>query len=109
MKTYTKQEAVDELIQLGHAFINREGVKAYTNPFGFMGSTYMAKSDPPGSFKGLTLYDGNGNFLEELEGQDTSITATEIANHLGIDFTEMHGRGSQLRSACEAVQKHLQS
>jgi hypothetical protein len=95
-------ELVDELAGYDHCFISREGVLHFTKPFGFEGTTYVARnSDDP---KGLTLAAG----LDELEGQDAAEVAREICRHLKVDFPPMYGRGSQLRICCELLRRHLQ-
>ena len=91
-----QKKVVDMLYELDHAFISREGVEKLTKPFGFMGTTYVAKANPQ-DFKGLSLYDKDGNAIPEMEGQDASTTAEQICKHLGLDYIPQHGRGSQLR------------
>ena len=78
----------------------------FTKPFGFSGSTYLAKANPQ-DFKGLTLQDKDGNPIDELVGQDASVVASEIADHLEIDYQELFGRGSQLRECCSRILEHL--
>lgn len=107
MKKMTKLEAINELNTLDHCFINEEGVATYTKPFGFMGSTYLAKTDPPGTFKGLSLQDKDGNSIQELRGNAAHVVAEQIARHLDVNYPDMHGVGSRLRAACEAVLKLL--
>lgn len=101
-----QSKVIRELYELDHAFLSKEGVEHYTKPFGFIGSTYLAKANPQ-DFKGLSLYDKEGNPIEEMEGQDASVIAREIAQHLKVDFREMYGRGSTLRECCARILEAL--
>ncbi len=88
-----------------HCFINKEGVHIFTKPFGFEGSTYVARETWKDDPKGLRLEEG----IEELEGQDAAVVAEEIASKVcGFEPWAM-GRGSRLRHACDAVIKFLES
>lgn len=106
MQKARQAKLIRELYELDHAFLSKEGVEHYTKPFGFAGSTYTAKANPR-DFKGLTLYDKKGNQIDELEGQDAAIVASEIAKHLGLEYVPMHGRGSSLRECCARIIEHL--
>ena len=106
MKKARQAKLIRELYELDHAFLSKEGVEHYTKPFGFTGSTYLAKANPQ-DFKGLTLYDDNGDPIDELEGQDSARVAEEIADHLKVDYPPMHGRGSRLRVCCARILEHL--
>lgn len=106
MEQARKARLIRELYELDHAFLDKNGVARFTKPFGFMGTTYIAKANPQ-DFKGLTLWDKNGNQVSELEGQDASRVAMEICQHLGVEFQEMFGRGSQLRMCCARLLEHL--
>ena len=99
----TQQEAVAYLRDCDHLFLKPETVKKLTKAFGFEGSTYLAKADPPGTFKGLTLAGG----AKEARGQDADQVACEICKHLKLAPPFMHGRGSQLRTACDPIEEHL--
>jgi hypothetical protein len=106
MEQANKGKLIRELYECDHCFLSKEGVEHYTKPFGFVGSTYIAKSNPQ-DFKGLSLYDKDGNPLDELEGQDASVIAIEIADHLGVKYQPMYGRGSALRECCARILEHL--
>ena len=108
MKKQRQAKLVRELNELDHCFLSKKGVERFTKPFGFTGSTYLAKANPQ-DFKGLSLYDKDDNPIKEAIGQDASIVAIEIAEHLGVEYDQMYsfGRGSQLRSACSAILEHL--
>jgi hypothetical protein len=114
MKKQRQAKLVRELNELDHCFLSKKGVERFTKPFGFTGSTYLAKANPQ-DFKGLSLYDKDDNPIKEADewrwviGQDASIVAIEIAEHLGVEYDQMYsfGRGSQLRSACSAILEHL--
>lgn len=106
MERARQAKLIRDLYECDHGFLSKDGVEHFTKPFGFMGSTYLAKSNPQ-DFKGLTLQDKDGNFLDELEGQDAAKVALEIASHLGVNVPDMFGRGSQLRIACAKILEHL--
>ena len=89
--------SIRELAGADHAFLGKETVRRITEPFGFMGHTYLAKANPQ-DFKGLTLWDKDGNPLKEAWGQDAHKVAMEICHHLEIKYEDYFGIGSQLRS-----------
>ncbi len=103
----TKLEAIRDLCKHDHAFLKKEYVEKLGKIFGIKIGTRIAHSDPAGTFKGLSLYDDKGNPIEKAEGRDADIVAHIIAIALKADHTEMGGRGSELRDACEAVEKYL--
>lgn len=86
-----------------HGFLDVSGVKHFTEPFGFEGSTYLARANPE-EIKGLTLANG----ATEMEGQDANVIAEEIAGRVCGFKPWQEGRGSRLRSACAAVLQHLE-
>lgn len=105
-KKLSKLEAINEFQKCDHIFLTPEGVKAFTEPFGFEGVVRTA-TDTRSQFKGLNF--GKG-FKEgdTAEGQDSDVVAAEIANHLGVSYEPMFGRGSALRECCRAVREHLE-
>ena len=113
MKKYTQLESIKELVKADHVFLSPEGVRSYTEPFGFKGRL-RSLPDTRSQFKGLTLNGINPKTGKEYVegdtalGNDAHLVACEIADHLGIKYADMFGVGSQLRSACGAVQKHLE-
>jgi len=97
-------EAVNALREYDHCFINQETVEEITAPFGFKGYTYVARSNAgPDNPKGLTLSEG----LDELRGQDAAVVATEICQHLKLDYMSKFGRGSQLRECCDVLSRYV--
>jgi hypothetical protein len=105
---YSKEErlaAIDLLATYDHCFIAQEEVHAITKPFGFLGQTYVAKSNAgPNNPKGLTLAEG----LTELRGQDAAVVSEHICRELGVDYMSKFGRGSQLRECCEQLRAFLE-
>lgn len=93
--------AIAELRQYDHAFISKEGAIALAKPFGLDPYTYTLKADPPGTFKGLTLANGQS----EAHGIDAQDLAMQICRHLKVDYPAQFGRGSQLRSCCDALEQ----
>jgi len=106
-KLQAQLKAINELAEYDHCFIDEAGVKEFTKPFGFEGSTYEAQ-DNRDTFKGLSLATGTGT---SMRGQDAAETAIEIAKEVfGKSYsTYMQGRGSRLRQACSDVRKHLEN
>jgi|SRR3990167_5181369 len=102
-----QKKVVQQLYDLDHAFVGKEGVEELTKPFGFTGTTQIFKADPPGTFKGLTLWDKDGNSVNEMEGQDATTIAEQICNHCGIVYEPMYGRGSQLRVCAARIMEHI--
>ena len=108
----TKLEAIDELVQHDHCFLNEEGAREICKPFG-MKPKLRVSVDTRSQFKGLTLYGINPKTGKEYKEGDTSlgidadVLAVQIADHLKVKFEEMFGRGSRLRSACESIRAYL--
>jgi len=98
---------VKDLKECDHGFLSVKGVKHFTQPFGFVGKTRLAKVNP-NKFKGLSLNEG----MTEAVGQDADKTAKEIADNIGlkegIDYPFQHGRGSKLRTICDAIITRLE-
>lgn len=101
-------KAVRFLYGCDHAFLSKEQVHKLTKPFGFVGHTYLAKANPQ-DFKGLSLWNDKGEPVDEMEGQDADIVATQIARHLGVKYTPMLGRGSQLAECCARTLEYLEN
>ena len=101
---WTKLEALEELSDCDHAFLNREGCNRIAGPFGLIPRCYEHRANPRDP-KGLTLKDGAkkavGLGAEELAGQ--------ICQHLGLGRPDaaFHGRGSQLRACVDAIREKL--
>jgi len=92
-------KAVAALREYDHAFINPEGAKRLAEPFGVTPRTYIERvnlNDP----KGVTFDDGR----LEGEGIDAAILAQQICGALNVDYQGKFGRGSQLRSCCDALE-----
>jgi len=108
----TKLEAIRELKKCDHSFLKPETVKKFCKPFKLKPLTYLA-TDSRYHFKGLALYGINpktGREFEEgdkTEGQDAHTLACYIADSLTLEYDKMFGIGSQLRSACKSIEKHL--
>lgn len=108
----TKLKAIKELKKYDHSFLSPEGAKEIAKPFNFK-PPLAIKEDTRSQFKGLTLYGINPKTKKEYqegdtcEGIDAHRLANAIADHLGIDYPNFFGIGSQLRGTCEAMQKQL--
>lgn len=105
----TKQiEIIKKLAACDHGFLPKNKVREWTQAFGFEGTTYLAKANPQ-DFKGLSLYDKDGNPVDEMEGQDAHKVAMQICKHLGIEYQDMFGIGSQLRECVDQIRKYLEA
>jgi hypothetical protein len=90
---------VDELREYDHAFLTVEGAEYFTEPFGFTARTAMVRANP-NDIKGLTLNNG----AKQARGIDAVDLAKQICNHVGVDYDDKFGRGSQLRVCCDALE-----
>jgi len=108
----TKLEAIKELKSLDHCFLTEKGAKEICKPFELKPILYLA-TDNRSQFKGLKLNGINPKtgveFVEgdKASGQDAHKLACYIADKLGVEYQEMFGIGSQLRSACKAIEDIL--
>ena len=102
-------ESIRELCGHDHYFLKASYVDELSKIFGLKLSKRLAHSDPPGTFKGLSLFDDNGTPIDKAEGQDADRIACQIADLLKVDYTPMSGRGSALRECCKAVEEHILS
>jgi hypothetical protein len=102
----TQIARVKELATYGHTFLSPEGVKYFTEPFGFQGKTRIAKADAsPDNPKGLILEDG----ATEAEGSEDWAVAWDICIALGLSPPSyLSGRGFRLRAACQQILEHLE-
>ena len=100
----TKLQAIRELSHYDHVFLSKKTVEKLCRPFGLKPITYTA-TDTRSQFKGLTL---NGKKEgDKAEGQDAHRLACYIADQLHVEYPDMNGIGSLLRSACGAVEDYL--
>lgn len=95
---------IKRLVQCDHSFMSKEFCDEGSLIFGQHIPTYLAKADPPGTFKGLTFSDGR----TEMEGQDADRIAEVICSFFELEYTPMFGRGSRLRECCRAILEHLE-
>ena len=95
--------AVKLLQQHDHGFLSAEGVDAITKPFGVSGWSYPHRANPQDP-KGLTFNDGS----KVKSGLSAHELAERLCRHLGIDYVEAFGRGTQLRNCCEALLAELE-
>lgn len=102
-KNDAQMAAVDMLREFDHAFLSAEGVDNITRPFGVTGWSYPHKADPENP-KGLTFHDGS----KVKTGMAAHELAERLCRHLGIEYIEAFGRGTQLRNCCDALEKALE-
>ena len=93
---------VRDLRQYDHAFLSVEGADHFGEIFGCKIRTYAAKATP-NVMKGLTLSDG----AKSARGIDAKDLAIQICDAHGVEYEEKFGRGSQLRSCCDALDQHF--
>ena len=104
-----KQEKIKLIEELGehhHNFLNKEGCEHFLKPFGIKINVEKVKANPQ-DFKGLSLWDKDGNTMDEgkgLSGLDVSLL---IADRLGVGSRIYSGRGFQHRANCEDIIKKL--
>ena len=109
----TKLEAIKSLEEHDHAFLSPEYAKEVAKIFG-MKPFLQKMRDNRSKFKGLTLSGVNPETGKEYqegeyaEGIEAHSLACQIADHLKVEYAPMFGIGSQLRSACGAILKHLE-
>jgi hypothetical protein len=90
--------AVKELQQYDHGFLTAEGVDKITAPFGATGWSYPHKANPKDP-KGLTFHDGS----KVKTGMAAHEIAERLCRHLGVEYVDAFGRGTQLRNCCRAL------
>lgn len=90
---------VKELRGCDHGFLTVEGALHFSQPFGFKARTYTAHARPNDP-KGLTFHDGAKSGV----GISAHELAEDICQFIGAPFDRKFGRGSQLRSCCEAIE-----
>ena len=95
---------VDDLRNYDHAFLTCEGAEYFSKPFGFTARTSVVRANPKDP-KGLTLDDG----AKQANGIDAVHLAIQICRHVGVEYDEKFGRGSQLRACCDALEAWAKS
>jgi hypothetical protein len=99
-------DAVNLLRSYDHCFISQEGVDKIVQPFGLNGNDYTWEAeDSRDQLKGLALDTGPGT---KMRGADAADLAEALAFRLCGWRGWQQGRGSRLRSACQAMLDHLQ-
>jgi hypothetical protein len=95
-------ELVAELRELHHVFLNVEGARYFSTPFGFMAQTHL-EHDSSHVPKGLSLTDG----ADSAHGVASHELAAQICQHLKLGYPHVSGRGAQLRLCCDVIEQHL--
>ena len=95
---------VDDLRRYDHAFLTVEGAENFSKPFGFIARTSVVRANPEDP-KGLTLDNG----AKSARGVAAHLLAMQICDHVGVDYEEKFGRGSQLYACCNALEKWIKS
>ena len=101
----TKLEAVNDLANYDHCFLNPEGVKQIGKPFGVYKT--VIREDTRSQFKGLNLGEGYKEG-DSAEGLDAHILAELLCEKEGLEYPRFFGIGSQLRGCIEVLRKHLE-
>ena len=103
-------KAIKELREHDHGFLKGDYAVKLAKSFGYTPSLVTLEADEPGTFKGLTLYDDDGNALPagtKREGIEAHGLAEQICQHLKVPYQQFFGIGSQLRGCCDALEKHF--
>lgn len=95
-------EYVTQLRRYDHGFLTVEGANYFSAPFGFKARTYIEHVNPNDP-KGLTLADG----AKSATGIAAHHLAMQICEHVGVEYPEMFGRGSQLHACCDALEEWM--
>lgn len=104
MITKEQEAALNALECDTHILWSPEVAKKLTEPFGFECRISNYKADAsPWNPKGLTLSAGK----TEACGASSWAISGQIASHCNLRPEGKLGRGSQVRSDCSAVRKHL--
>lgn len=103
----TQQEAL-ELLSDGHTIWTVEGAKEICAAVGVEFREHLIKkfkSDPPGTFKGLTM----NPEVENADGVDSLVLSQYVAKCLGVESRagDYFGRGSQARAYARAIEQAL--
>lgn len=101
----TKAEAIDALTD-GHSIYDVEYAKEICTALGVKlpkGLVHKFYSDPPGTFKGLTMK------VEGEQGVHSLALSEWVASSFGVadKAGDYHGRGSQARAYARAVQEAI--
>ena len=98
---------IEELKDYHHSFLNKDGCERFLKPFGIDVKLEKAKANPQ-DFKGLSLWDKQGNPVNEAEGLSGLDISSAIAHKLKINVLHLFGRGSQHQSNCELIIEYLE-
>ena len=104
-------QVIQELREHDHGFLKGDYAVSLAEAFGFTPDLVTLEADPPGTFKGLTLFDDDGKPLPagtKREGIEAHRLAEQICEHLHVEYPGMYGIGSQLQVCCDALEKHFQ-
>lgn len=101
-RDFELMEYVNKLRRYDHAFLTVEGAEKLSAPFGFKARTYVEHANPNDP-KGLTLNNG----AKSARGIAAHHLAEQICDHVGVEYPEKLGRGSQLHACCDALEQWL--
>jgi hypothetical protein len=102
MPNKQKLEAVKDLRDYDHCFLNEKGVAKFAKAFGVKLRATYHKADPSNP-KGLRFSDGAKGGI----GMDAATMAELICDQLGVQYEHKLGRGFRLQSACNALEAHF--
>jgi hypothetical protein len=106
----TQAEALDMIESWDHAFVTPAGAVEVCGALGIPAPSPQVRIANPQDFKGLTVWDDEGNELPpgtEVQGHDAEILAAHCCKSLGVDYGSRSGRGSQLRACVRALRGHF--
>ena len=96
-----------EILKLHHHdFLTKKGCDKFLEPFDIEFNLEKVKANPH-DIKGLSLWDKQGNDIDEAEGLSGLDISSMIASKLKIEVPNFFGRGFQHQSNCEAIIEKL--
>ena len=104
-----KLTAISALRNFDHELIGQEDIDKICEPFGVHIDGFKWYEDYTTNPKGLRLNPGP-HVKEDKKGRyalglEASVLATLLCSRLGVKYEGKMGRGSQLRSCCDALEE----
>lgn len=114
----TPRDWIDRLAEFDHAFVTEEFARDICEVFAVQPFVQTRAVDEPGTFKGFSAWDEDGNDLPagtEVRGADADFLAVHLVHTLGLKaglhtdrLGQIEGRGTRLRAACDILKRGLE-